>query len=90
MTSMSTKRLKAKWWGWLARRKARKGDYRSALIYRRRILSLFPQSSYAQSYVGSCYIGLEQYDEAIEAFDRALQIDPNSAYARAQLGCAFV
>ncbi len=80
---MSTKQLKAKWWHWLGRQKARKGDYRSALNYGHRILCLYPNWGPAHSYIGYCHSGLEQDEEAVKAFDHALQIDPNLAYARA-------
>src|SRR5258705_10153962 len=87
---MSTKRLKAKWWFWLAHRKADRSDYRSALIHCHQILSLFPKWAYVHVYIGYCHMGLEQYEEAVKAFDNGLQIQPNSAYARAQLGSIFV
>jgi protein O-GlcNAc transferase len=87
---MSTKWLKAKWWSWLARRNAKRGDYRSALIYAHRLLSAYPNWSSVHSYIGYCHTELEQYDEAAHAFDQALQIRPNSGYARAQLGRATV
>jgi tetratricopeptide (TPR) repeat protein len=87
---MSTKWLKAKWWSWLARRNAEKGDYRSALIYAHRLRSAYPNRSSVHSYIGYCHEGLEQYEEAAQAFDHALQIRPNSGYARAQLGRATV
>src|SRR5260370_39815968 len=87
---MSTKSLKAKWWSWLGRWKVRKGDYDSAILYFQQVLSLFPDSVYAHSYIGYCYSTLERYEEAIEAFDHALQIKPDSAYAHAQLGRAFL
>src|SRR6266853_1363284 len=87
---MSTKWLKAKWWSWLARRKARQRDYRSALIYCSRLLSVVPEWSCVHSYIGYCHTELGQREEAVKAYDRALQIRPNSAYARAQLGSSFV
>ena len=52
---MLTKSLKAEWWSWLGRRKLKKRDYQSALLYFQRILSLFPSSVYALCYIGYCH-----------------------------------
>ena len=69
---MSIKRLKAKWWGWLARRNAKKGDYRSALIYCERIVSVYPGWAYFHSYIGYCQMGLEQNEKAVRGFRSCL------------------
>src|ERR1019366_1297833 len=82
--------LKAKLWSGLGRWKVKKRDYDSAMQYFERVLTLFPDSEYAHSYIGYCHSTLERYEEAVKAFDHALQIKPDSAYAHAQLGRVFM
>ena len=105
---MSIKRLKAKWWAWLVRRKAGQGAYDSALIYCERILSLYPKSRYAHSYIGESglklkpenadlwnnlgelYVKIGRYQDAVEANEKALQLQADLPDAHHALGLAHL
>jgi tetratricopeptide (TPR) repeat protein len=48
-----------------------------------------PRSPYAHALIGHCHTALKEYQEAVKAYDRALQLRPDWAYPRAELGSIF-
>ena len=64
--------------------------YHAALYFFQKVISLYPEHLMAQCYVGSSYMGLLQYDDAVSAFERGLQIRSDAAYCHAQLGRAYM
>jgi tetratricopeptide (TPR) repeat protein len=81
--------ISARWWSWLGRVKAKRGDYQSALRYFERIISADPRGAYAHALIGHCHAALKEYQEAVKAYDHALPLRPDWAYPRAELGSIF-
>jgi len=65
-----------------------KGEWAKALEYFKQVLGTEPNSPDIQYYIGECFRFLEQYKNAVAAYDAALKIDP--AFAPAYLGKARV
>jgi tetratricopeptide (TPR) repeat protein len=80
--------LKLEWWMASGRVDYKRGRYQAALQSFEQLVALYPQHLLAQSYVGACYMSLKQYDDAVLAFERGLQIKSDSAYCHAELGRA--
>lgn len=60
--------------------------YHSALRWFKLADSIWPNSLTAMCWIGWTYQQLENQPEALSAFERALQVNPSSAYAHAQMG----
>ena len=58
------------------------GNYETALRYFRQAVVIAPRYSTALYEIGNCLLKLEQYDEAISYYSRALDIDPLNAEAQ--------
>ncbi len=58
------------------------GDYPASVADIRRTLRLEPRHFGAWSGLGLIYIGLERYQAALEAFDKALKLNPHLTGAR--------
>jgi tetratricopeptide (TPR) repeat protein len=82
--------LKSDWWMVGGRISYKRGEYRAGLDFFQRVVAIYPEHLRAQSYIGACYMALLQYDDAISAFERGLQIRSDSAYCHAELGRAFM
>jgi serine/threonine protein kinase/Tfp pilus assembly protein PilF len=52
-------------------------------------IALNPRLSLAHQFLGSAYLGVGRYDDAIESIKRAMAIEPNNASAHAALGRAY-
>ncbi len=52
-------------------------------------IALNPRLSLAHQFLGSAYLGVGRYDDAIESIKRAMAIEPNNAGAHAALGRAY-
>ncbi len=65
-----------------------KGEWAKALEYFKQVLGTEPNSPDIQYYIGESFRFLEQYKNAVAAYDAALKIDP--AFAPAYLGKARV
>jgi tetratricopeptide (TPR) repeat protein len=58
-----------------------KGEWAKALEYFKQVLGTEPNSPDIQYYIGECFRFLEQYKNAVAAYDAALKIDPAFAPA---------
>ncbi|HIE51202.1 MAG TPA: tetratricopeptide repeat protein [Armatimonadetes bacterium] len=63
----------------------RQGKTEAALTRARELTQTVPTSSEAQIWLGFLLEVTKRYDEAIGAYERAVQLDPRSTYARAGL-----
>jgi putative PEP-CTERM system TPR-repeat lipoprotein len=61
----------------------------ATLLKQRRVEEAIPENLIAYNVLGSGYIELGQYDRGLEAFDRALQINPKLAKIQMQKGLAL-
>jgi tetratricopeptide (TPR) repeat protein len=52
------------------------GDWEQALLYLEQVVQLRPGLPDVQYYIGECYLRLEDYLEALKAFDTAIRHDP--------------
>ena len=82
--------LKLEWWMAAGRVDYKRDRYHEALHCFQQVVVLYPRHLLAQSYVGACYMGLQQYDDAVSAFERGLQIKSDSAYCHAEMGRAYL
>lgn len=82
--------LKSEWWMVRGRLNWKRRRYHAALHFFQKVISLYPEHLLAQCYVGSSYMGLLQYDDAVSAFERGLQIRSDAAYCHAGLGRAYM
>ncbi len=62
------------------------GDIDGAVDYLKRAISEFPEQRDAWSLLGYCRYVQERYYEAIECFERVIEIDPGSALDYANIG----
>jgi tetratricopeptide (TPR) repeat protein/predicted Ser/Thr protein kinase len=62
------------------------GDYREALKYYKRAITIYPLNVATHSEIGTCYTKLKQYPEAIEAYKQAIAIEPDYTVAIGALG----
>lgn len=60
-----------------------------AIALEKKALALNPRLPHGYQFLGSAYISVGQYDEAIAAIQRAMEIDPNNAGTHAALGRAY-
>src|ERR1039458_3965892 len=65
------------------------GRYRVGVNQLERGLALYPRDLSALCLLGWCHCHLHEYQRAFEAFDRALQVSPDCAYARLNIGEAL-
>jgi tetratricopeptide (TPR) repeat protein len=88
MKSVITK-LKCRWWLFSAKKKFERKHYAEALALIQKVLTV--QFGPAQTLVraGSCLRGLKRYNEAINCYERALQIVPNYGEAHAFLSLSL-
>jgi Flp pilus assembly protein TadD len=63
-----------------------KGDYLGALRCCERAIELRPSDGEAYLFLGITYVQLRVYDETAEAFENAIQLDPNDPRAIRELG----
>lgn len=61
--------------------KAKLGEFASGLKDIRLSLELHPGTSASLDTLGYIMVGLERYQEAVEAYDGSLELEPNSAYS---------
>jgi tetratricopeptide (TPR) repeat protein len=76
----------------LCRRGARlsiKGEYKAALDYFRQAAATNPKDPHAWSGLGSCYIGMNQPHEAIEALNRSIEAAPDDAAGHLMLAMYY-
>ena len=76
----------------LCRRGARlsiKGEYKAALDYFRQAAATNPKDPHAWSGLGSCYIGMNQPHEAIEALNRSIEAAPDDASGHLMLAMYY-
>ena len=78
--------LKARRSFFLGRLFAKLGRYETALAFFERVVKSCPKHLSAILYVAWCHEHLHRSQLAIAAFNRALQIDPNCAYAHRGIG----
>ena len=62
-----------------AREKAMAGDHFTAVSYLKRAIDTYPENARALALLGNCQDCLDNVKNAIESYDRALQIDPGDA-----------
>jgi tetratricopeptide (TPR) repeat protein len=60
-----------------------------AIEYEEKAIALNPRLSHAHQFLGSAYLSVGRYDEAIASIKRAMEIEPNNAGAHAALGRAY-
>ncbi len=65
------------------------GKYETALRYFRQAVVIAPRYSTALYEIGNCLLKLEQFDEAIAYYSRALDIDPLNAEAQVKRDTAI-
>jgi tetratricopeptide (TPR) repeat protein len=66
-----------------------KGKYEAALDYFRQATEANPDDPHAWSGLGSCYIGLNQPDHAIEALNRSIAVAPEDAAGHLMLAMYY-
>lgn len=71
-----------------ARLNVAKGNFGQAAVTLEEILVKWPDSKYARTLLGSCYIGLKEHDRAESAFRRVLALD--RSHLNALIGMARV
>jgi tetratricopeptide (TPR) repeat protein len=81
--------LRFEFWMAKGRFNRRRADLNAALHCFQQALVHIPNNLLAQSYVGQCYMGLNRYEDAAQAFERGLQIRSDDAYCHAGLGRAY-
>ena len=62
-----------------AQEKAMAGDHFTAVSYLKRAIDAYPENARALTLLGNCQDCLDNVRNAIESYDRALQIDPGDA-----------
>ncbi len=65
------------------------GKYETALRYFRQAVVIAPRYSTALYEIGNCLLKLEQFDEAIAYYSRALEIDPLNKEAQVKRDAAL-
>ncbi|MBQ8565404.1 MAG: WG repeat-containing protein [Bacteroidaceae bacterium] len=75
-------------WNDLGNEEFKKGNYAEAKEYFYRIMMCNPQLDYAVSNYAACLHNMGYYEEAIEAYSMALDINPNSAFAKKWMAVA--
>src|SRR5579864_1346563 len=82
---------KPKCWWWLrsAKKKFERERYGEALELIQMALKVQSRPALALVKAGSCYRGLKRYEEAINCYERALQIAPNYGEAHAFFSLAL-
>lgn len=63
-----------------------RGDYKSALSYFQEAVAARPEDAEAWFGLGSCYVGLDQEEDAIAAYHQVIRNDPQNANAFYHLG----
>jgi len=81
--------LKAEWCFLFGRALSKWGRYKASVSQLERGLALNPKDLSALCLLGWCYCHLHEYQRALEAFDRALQVSTDCAYARLNIGEAL-
>ena len=66
-----------------------RGKYEAALDYFQKATESNPDDAAAWRGLGSCYIGLNQPDNAVEAYHRAIAVNPDNASARFMLAMYY-
>lgn len=61
---------------------ASKGKYAEACDIFQAVITLSPERSVAYSLLGFAYMNWEKFDEAIKTHQKALELDPESTFAR--------
>lgn len=79
----------AKWHFMLGNALGKWGKYRAGVRHLERGLALNPNDLSACLMRGWCYSHMQEHQRAFEAYDRAVQLSPVSAYARLSLGDAL-
>ena len=62
------------------------GDWNSAIREHRESVQKWPSVSFTHTALGFCLLGVDQTDEAIDAFRRAIEVDPQDLPASVGLG----
>jgi tetratricopeptide (TPR) repeat protein len=89
MESLLTK-LRCKWRLFCAKKKYEALRYEEALELVQKVVKAQSRPALALLRAGSCLRGLRRYDEAIDCYERALQIVPNYGEAHAYLSLVLV
>jgi tetratricopeptide (TPR) repeat protein len=69
---------------------AARGNYKSALSYFQEAVAARPEDAEAWFGLGSCYVGLDQEDDAIAAYQQVIRHDPQNANAYYHLGHYYI
>jgi protein O-GlcNAc transferase len=77
--------IKIKWWLFVATRKRRHGNYDEALEILQKITKARPDSEFAFVLAAACVAKLDRYVEALDFYERALQLAPDYGDAHAHL-----
>jgi Flp pilus assembly protein TadD len=62
-----------------AQERAMAGDHFTAVSYLKRAIDTYPENAHAFALLGNCQDCLDNVHNAVESYDRALQIDPDDA-----------
>ena len=65
------------------------GEFQQTLDLAAQMLEKFPNSSVLFNIQGAAHVGFKRYDDAIDCFSKAIQIDPSYAAAHNNMGSAF-
>jgi len=67
------KNLQIKWWLFRGKRERIRENPARAIKYFERVLAINPFHAFALAQIGSCHYDLQRYDEALNAFNQALE-----------------
>lgn len=69
---------------------ASKGRFAEACDIFEGVITLAPERAIGYSLLGGAYLQLEKYDDAVKTHQRAVELEPESTFARVHLGQALL